>query len=144
MNATLPDAARDALATRLRAEADVQVAALFGSAATGALRPGSDVDVYLRLARDARWPLSRELALATDLGALVGREIDLVVEDRARTSVLLRRDVARDGVLLFEREPGAWVDVKTDAIIAYTDLEPQLTLCAAGVRRALSRGAPGR
>jgi len=139
VSANLPPVPREALAALLGAEDDVEVAALFGSAATGAMTARSDVDVYLRLVPGAKWSLARELSLASDVSELVGREIDLVVEDPAHTSVLLRREVARTGELLFEREPGAWTTLKAEAIIAYVDLAPHLTRCAEGVSRALAQ-----
>ena len=44
----------DALAALFRAQDDVDVAVLFGSAAKGRLRPDSDVDLYVRLRPGAR------------------------------------------------------------------------------------------
>ena len=75
---------------------------LFGSRARGDARPVSDWDVgYL-----ADGPVD-PLALRRDLADGLGTDrLDLV--DLARASALLRYRAARDGVALFEREPGAF------------------------------------
>jgi predicted nucleotidyltransferase len=110
----------------------VDCAVLFGSAATGRETPASDVDVYLRLAPGARWDLRERLELAAELSRLLRREIDLVVEDD-RTSVILRRQVAISGRLVYESRPGAFTDLKAAAMIAYADLEPLLRRMRAAV-----------
>lgn len=143
MSRSLPDDIVRALAARLAAEPDVLAAGLFGSAALGRLRDDSDIDIYVRLVHGAAWPLRHELDLATDLAAIVGRDIDLVVEDRARTSVLLRREVARRSLLLFEREPGAWATVRIEGNAAYLDLKPLLDRCARAVQRRAREVAGG-
>jgi predicted nucleotidyltransferase len=131
------------LTERLRAEQDVDVAVLFGSAARARLHSGSDVDVYVRLRRGARWTSHYVLALASELAGIVKREVDLVVEDLDATSVLLRMEVARHGVLLFERKPGAWTSLRASAFVAHADLEPWMRLCGEGVRRRILQGAHG-
>lgn len=122
----------------LQAAPDVEVAACFGSAARGRLRADSDVDIYLRLRRGASWAPQQDLALASELTAAAGREVDLTVEDEERTSVLLRLEVARHGRLLVERRAGAWVDLRARAMLAYADLEPWMRRCGEGVRRVLA------
>jgi predicted nucleotidyltransferase len=122
---------------------DVEVAALFGSATRDRLGPESDVDVYLRLRRGVRWSSSRENQLTRALERVVGREVDLIVEDRDTTSALLRMEVARSGRLVFERTPGAWTSLRADALVTYADLEPFMRICEAGVRRRIRRGASG-
>jgi predicted nucleotidyltransferase len=104
---------------------DVEVVALFGSAATGRLRPDSDLDLYVRLRPGKSWDLARRLSVASDVSRLLGREVDLVVEDE-HTSTILRRQVAQHGQPLWERRPGAWIDLQVAAVRAYTDLEPYL------------------
>jgi predicted nucleotidyltransferase len=121
----------------LAKEPDVEVAVLFGSAAAGRLTDESDVDIYLRLARGARWTPDRVRDLRWRLGDAVGRDVELVVEDRHATSVILRREVARRGVLIREARAGAWTGLRADAMIAYADLEPWMRRCGEGVRRAI-------
>jgi predicted nucleotidyltransferase len=143
MSQTLSDETIARIRAVLDADADVEVAAMFGSAARGRLRPDSDVDIYVRLRHGASWSLHRELGLASDLSAAVRREIDVTVEDEERTSVILRLEVARHGRLLTERRPGAWVDLRARAMLAYADLEPWMRLCDEGCRRALAARLEG-
>jgi predicted nucleotidyltransferase len=147
MSRTLSDETIARIRDVLDADPDVEVAAMFGSAARGRLRPDSDVDIYVRLLPGVSWSLHHELSLASDLSAAARREIDLIVEDEGRTSVILRLEVARHGRLLLERRPGAWVDLRARAMLAHADLEPWMRLCGEGVRRALAarlEGAHGR
>jgi predicted nucleotidyltransferase len=134
----------DGMLARMRAilasEPEVEVAALFGSAARGRLRPDSDVDVYVTLRRGTAWSFERENALATALGEACRREIDLIIEDEERTSVILRLEVARHGRLVHEARRGGWVGLRARAMLAYADLEPWMRLCGEGVRRALAAG----
>lgn len=97
---------RDAILDRLRAhEAELRARgvlglALFGSSARGEARPGSDVDIAVRLQGDAA---ARGLAglrqldtLRARLAQIVGRPVDLVEEpvERARLSQEIERDRA--------------------------------------------------
>lgn len=143
MNRTLPEETFARIRDVLLAAPDVEVAACFGSAARGRLGPDSDVDIYVRLRRGAAWSGQQERALIPELSAAAGREIDLTVEDEDRTSVILRLEVARHGRLLFERRPGAWVDLRARAMVAYADLEPWMRRCGEGVRRELAERARG-
>lgn len=143
MSSTLPTPILRDLADRLAAEPGVLAAGLFGSAASGSLRPESDIDVYVRLQHDVRWPLARELALASDLSEIAGREVDLVVEDRQETSVLLRREVARNSKPLLERHPGAWATVRVEGNAAYMDLRPYIERCAAGALQRAREATDG-
>lgn len=127
----------------LEAEPDVDVAALFGSAAAGRLGPESDVDVYIRLAPGAHWSAEQREALTLKLERGLHRDVDLVVEDRDETSTLLRLEVARHGQLVLERHPGAWTNVRATAMVDHADLEPLMARCGAGVRRRLRARAHG-
>lgn len=119
---------------------DLELAVVFGSAASGRIRPGSDVDVFIRL--DPRGSLSpgRRIELESALSSALRREIDLVV-DSPSTSVVLRREIAGNGIPVHERSTGAFKRFVVDAIRAYVDLEPQLRLFAQVTRsRALRDG----
>jgi predicted nucleotidyltransferase len=111
-----------ALIERLRAVLQrfpaVRLAAVFGSAARGDERPGSDVDVALLLSPDTP---DLRLELEAELGRAAGREIDLVYLDTA--PALLRFEIARDGVLLAGRRDD-WVDFRTRAMIDWWDWAP--------------------
>ena len=63
---------------------------------------------------------------------------------RASASDWLRFHVARDGVLLFKRTPGAWTEFKAGAMLRYWEVAPIIALTAEGVRRRLKREAEER
>jgi predicted nucleotidyltransferase len=138
MNRTLAEETFARLRDVLQADPDVEIAALFGSAACGRLRAGSDVDIYVKLRKGASWSPHQELSLASELSAAAGREVDLTLEDEERTSVILRLEVARHGLLLCERCRGAWVELRARAMLAYADIEPWMRHCGEGVRRVLA------
>lgn len=105
---------------RLRATLErsraVRLAYLFGSAARGDDRDGSDVDVAALLddpsARDC---LHERLELAA------GREVDLVLLDRAPP--LLLAQILREGAVLVSRDEGerAAFEVRARAIVLDTE-----------------------
>ena len=51
-----------------------------------------------------------------------GRRVDLVTLDDAPP--LLRFEIARDGIVLVEREPHAWADFRARAMIDWWDWAP--------------------
>jgi len=54
--------------------------ALFGSAVRGDMRPGSDIDVMVEFEPSVRIGLLKFERLSEELGALVGRKVDLVTK----------------------------------------------------------------
>ena len=58
----------------------------------------------------------------TALGRALGRPVDVTLLNTAPP--LLRFEVARDGVVLTERRPGAWTDFRTRAMIDWWDWAP--------------------
>jgi predicted nucleotidyltransferase len=98
----------------------VQLAVLFGSAARGEERRRSDLDVGVLL--DPNTAASRAQAQAALDRAAGGREVDVVSLDEAPP--LLRFEIARDGVLLVEREPGLWTHFKARAMVDWWDWAP--------------------
>jgi predicted nucleotidyltransferase len=115
---------------RLLADAGVEVAILFGSAANGRLRPDSDIDIGILCSGG----LERELALGVDLERVFGREVDLVRLDTAST---LLRFEASQGRCLHEAREGAFADFVARALLEYEDLRPILRRCAEGMLRRL-------
>ena len=94
---------------------------LYGSQARGRAGPLSDVDLAL-LSGSATEPDAMELARArTDLEALLGRDVDLVVLDTA--SPVLAMQVLRQGRLLYERDPAALAAFAVRALGEYFDLK---------------------
>ena len=79
------------------------------------------------------------LRIGADLARLCAREPHVVQLEAA--SELLRYEIARDGVPLFECGPDAWPRFRAEAIVRYLDFKPTLDLCVAGARRRLAAEA---
>ena len=91
---------------------------LFGSQATGRVHTKSDIDIaVLPKVQDA---LSKA---AEDIGGAFGRN-DVEVADLSVPSPYLWRAVARDGMLLFEMEPGLFSKWRLRAMTLWYDTEP--------------------
>ena len=118
----------------------VRLAVLFGSTARDESGPGSDLDVGVRLEPGTETAAALEVALAR----ATGRRLDLVGLDTAPP--LLRFEVARDGRLLLERTPHAWVDFRARAMTDWWDWAPTARLfhaaAASRLRGALADGSP--
>jgi hypothetical protein len=100
-----------ALTTALRTEHNVRLAVLYGSAARGDDRPGSDVDLIVALADRGRGlPLAR---LAVKLEALLGRPVQIVSLGEAQSSPALLAESVRDGRVIADRE-GIWERLRRD------------------------------
>jgi predicted nucleotidyltransferase len=115
---------------------EIELGVLFGSAARGALRRDSDIDIGIVPGR--RFSLDEELALGVALEETLGREVDLVRLDHAST--LLRFQASR-GRCLHQGRPGAFSDFVARALLEYEDLKPILRRCAGGMFRRLREGA---
>lgn len=98
---------------------EVELAALFGSAARSRGAAGEDVDVAV-LVR-TREPSSR-LELEAAVSRAVARPTDVVYLDEAPP--LLRFEIARDGILLVESRPYQWADFKARAMLDWWDWAP--------------------
>lgn len=96
----------------------VRLAVLFGSAARGTLGSDSDIDVGLSLTRDADRPPTLQVVLER----AAGRPLDLVWLDEAPP--LLRFEIARDGVVLVERDAHGWAEFRAHAMIDWWDWAP--------------------
>ncbi len=126
-----------AAAARLAGEMPgLRLVVLFGSVARGRPLPWSDVDIGVVGA--GFWP---GLHLGVELARWFGREPHVVELDRAPE--LLRYEIARDGVPLFEATATTWPQFRAEAIVRYLDFKPTLDLCVAGARRRLLAEARG-
>lgn len=111
----------DRLRERAASLPEVKLAVLFGSTARGQARKGSDVDLGLLVDPDTR---EARLKALVELERAAGREVDLVFLDEAPP--LLRFEIARDGVLLFERQEGLWTGFKVKAMVDWWDWAPTI------------------
>lgn len=123
----------DALA-RLRSVARkhraLQLLVLLGSRARGDAGEHSDWDVG-HVADDG---LDAGLLAADLMSALRTDQFDLV--DLRRASALLRRDAAGEGLLLHERQDGAFTAFRVEAAVTWCDMEAVLREAHADVLRA--------
>jgi predicted nucleotidyltransferase len=102
-------------------EQPVRLCVLFGSQASGCTHPDSDVDL-------AVWPQGAaaprtQLRWLRELGTVLGEEVSLVVVTPDLDPVL-GFEIARQGRLIFEREPGQWVHQRAQLWHAYNDSLP--------------------
>jgi len=114
----------EALVDCLDAQPDVLAAYLFGSYATGQVRPGSDVDVAVLLSgEDEVERFERRLRLMGEVEEALGRRpADVVVLNDAPP--LLVHQVLKHGRLIYERDRAARVEFEVRAGKTYADLVP--------------------
>ncbi|HEV7506261.1 MAG TPA: nucleotidyltransferase domain-containing protein [Thermoanaerobaculia bacterium] len=129
----------DRLRSRISSLPAVRLAVLFGSTARGEARPRSDVDVGVLLDPDV--PVLR-CQVEAELGRAAEREVDVIF--LAEAPPLLRFEISRDGMLLFEKEDGLWTAVKVRAMVDWWDWAPYSRLftraAVAGIRERLRDG----
>jgi len=133
------------LAERLRpvlsAHPEIAAAWLFGSAARGELRSGSDIDVGLLLV-DPRWTAVEQYAL---LGELAAR-LEVITAPRTVDIVLLEHqgpvfahEALIDGVLIHERDRARRLEFEADTLMRAWDFRPTWELAQTGQRAAIRR-----
>lgn len=109
----------EALQRTAEALPDVDVLILFGSRARGSARADSDVDIAIGLgSRAAESRRAVEVAFARAVPA----PVDVSFLDTAPPQ--LRFEIARSGVLLFERTQGAWTRERARAMRDWWDWAP--------------------
>jgi predicted nucleotidyltransferase len=109
----------DRLRSRISGLPAIRLAVLFGSTARGEAGPRSDVDLGILLDPDTR---DLRLHVGAELGRAAGREVDVVFLNEAPP--LLRFEISRDGLLLFEKEDGLWTDFMARAMVDWWDWAP--------------------
>jgi predicted nucleotidyltransferase len=119
----------------------LSLVALFGSRASGAGRPGSDLD--LGVLRGDRRPLGfRELGeLQLALRERLGDDVE--VSDLSKPDVVFHFEVVSRGRPLYEAPEGAWADFVARTLIAHDELAPFIEACIEGVARRLRAEASG-
>lgn len=118
------------LMAALRTERDVRLAVLFGSAATGADRPDSDVDLLIAHRRGVE-TLAR-VGLARRLSRTLGRHVQLVTLADAERSPSLLADAVVLGRVLVDRD-GLWksLPARREELLAKAAREEAETLALA-------------
>jgi predicted nucleotidyltransferase len=106
---------------------------LFGSLARDDARSDSDADIGVL--GGGYWD---QLNLGAAIGSLMNRDAHVV--DLGVATDLLRYQVARDGVLLFETRL-EWARFQAESAVRYFDIQPMMQLCADGIRQRLAREA---
>lgn len=130
----------DRLRSKIAALPAVRLAVLFGSTARGEARPRSDVDLGVLLDLDTR---DLRVHVEAELGRAAEREVDVIFLGDAPP--LLRFEISRDGVLLFEKEDGLWTDFKVRAMVDWWDWAPYARMfTAAAVRRLREKVGHGQ
>lgn len=115
--------------------AGIDLCVLFGSRATGRARPGSDIDIAVLLPDDS--PAARRRT-EIDLQRALGGNADVTF--LAGAPPQLRFEIARSGLLAFERQPGLWVRERARAMVDWWDWAPVARrIHAAGVERLRKR-----
>ncbi|HEX4961246.1 MAG TPA: nucleotidyltransferase domain-containing protein [Thermoanaerobaculia bacterium] len=109
----------DRLRRRISSLPAVRLAVLFGSTARGEARPRSDVDLGILLDPDTR---DLRVEAEAELGRAAEREVDVIFLCEAPP--LLRFEISREGVLLFEKEDGLWTGFKVRAMVDWWDWAP--------------------
>lgn len=114
-----------ALAEVLGAAPDVATAYLYGSAARGALHPGSDIDVGVVFALTASvtgFEACQRLEQAIE--SRTGRRAEVIDLERAPIDLVQR--ILRDGVLVLDRDPSRRVRFEVRRRNEWFDMEPLL------------------
>ena len=101
---------------------DVQLAFVYGSAASGRLRPDSDVD--LAVCGNAPFPVEQRIAIAADIEDIVCRPVDLLDLHTAEGLILYQAVVY--GVVV-KKHSGLWEYYVRKALYFHADLMPQIT-----------------
>jgi predicted nucleotidyltransferase len=102
-------------------ERPVQLCVLFGSQVSGTTHPDSDVDL-------AVWPVApipplTRLSWLRELETALGQDVSLVLVSPGLDPVL-GFEIVRQGHLVFEAEPGLWVQRRAQLWHAYNDSLP--------------------
>ena len=118
---------------------EVRLAVLFGSMARGKATRRSDVDLGVSIEPDTSAVRRRAKA---ELEKAAGRSLDIVFLEGAPP--LLRFEISKDGVLLFQRQDDLWRRFKERALIDWWDWAPsERIITTAAIRRLRERVAHG-
>ncbi len=124
---------RQNLVTALAADADVQLAVMFGSAARHTGHRRSDLDIGVSGVAPHRLA-----ALAVTLARIARCEVDLIALDTA--PALLRFEIAREGSVLLARAPHLWPDFQARAMVEWWEWAPLARRFTAAAMARLEAG----
>ena len=81
----------------------VMEVSLFGSAAHGKARPGSDVDILVSFTPDAQWSLLDHVAMEGEISELLQRNVDLVTRRSVErsTNAIRRQSILKGAVPIY-------------------------------------------
>jgi len=99
------------------AHPDIVAAYIFGSAATGCSRPGSDLDLAIMTLKEM--PGCLRIAYETELSNVLDCDVDLVVF--GQSGALLQHQILKNGHLVYEADPAARVRQEVLARYEYLD-----------------------
>lgn len=130
----------ESLRRRAASLPEVRLAVLFGSTARGEARRRSDVDLGLSVTPDSSVVRRRAEA---ELSRATAQPLHVVFLDEAPP--LLRFEIAKEGVLVFQQQDDLWRIFKERAIKDWWDWAPyHRILTAAAVRRLRERVGHGQ
>jgi len=107
---------------------------VFGSGARGTARPESDLDVGVLRADGRPLTHAEHSAILWELGGAATRAVDLA--DLATDDAIFRREVARDGRVVYADDPERWIDFVARTLIDYADIGEHVAACVEAVERA--------
>jgi predicted nucleotidyltransferase len=132
---------KDGVAMCVSKKREIQAAYVFGSVASGRVRPGSDVDIAVLLnPKSARLgSLRYRLQLAAEIANAIGRsDVDLVILNDA--SPVLAHQVLSKGKLAFERSARARIEFQVRTVNTYLDTEPMRALYRQYLKKRIREG----
>lgn len=103
---------------------DVMCVYLFGSAAAGRQRPGSDVDIAVLLSSEvpAQDYTDRALCFMDDLSRRLNRNVDIVILNKAHA--FLKYQIFKSGRKIYEHSSRDSHDFEVRSLVEYLDFLP--------------------
>lgn len=119
------DPASDSRSTSSAGSSDVATVYLFGSAARGTAKSGSDIDLgLLYSAPPAPTLLGQPFLIEAQLSEQLGQQVQCVVMNTAPADLVHR--IMRDGALILDSRPSHRIRFEVEARNRYFDLKPAL------------------
>jgi len=100
---------------------DIVSVYLFGSIVTNRLNDESDIDIAIILKNSKEYKIPDKIQIREELSELLGRDVDVVYLNDA--PVILRMQVFRKGIKLFDRNPNVTNTLIVKSQFEYDDLK---------------------